>query len=598
MSTITFSEFTEEPAVYIASTDTASKKDISCVIVEDTPGIYFEFVQQLVDKGICRTAMTVPFSDKTIELLQGHEVVFGNKTDATKIRIPNPAHCVLILDMRNGDTASTVQSFTGYDPLKFELAGYQFYKQLRGFPGKIFIATRYGREQLKAEGIDGVFGVISLDVKGDYKGMPESVKADLLAAIDLVLIQLQPMDINRMVFKGKSTVEITYHGEVFSMPARKSILAFMEVVKAGDEGLSDEVLAKKIDYAPREKKKEPDPSASGEDKDLPENDSQAPEAVPEEDFSSEEYTDPAKAMLTKILQALEKNRVDGVTFKEVIARAKLQKLDVSKLSATEIAKVIQRIYSAVCEINPYWKENVRRFQDFLGRHVQQSRVEGKKKFGRAGEVEDFATEVKQEGDTRFDFTGAKGKYNRKLKPDSDDVLISATERDNAKIAYFYKAYIEISVLKIAINKIELSFKQDEISFLEEKERLARNSELKKAGALSRCFNEKKKKVEAKLKTLEGELSKVCKEKDNDFRMYKAKPRFDNSGNFVGYKPLQPTSNVADYMQKLQERIVTDIQKHCKKSSSHAFIEHLERHEAWKREKDGHHHYIGNEKWQW
>lgn len=250
-------EYFEEPSKYALCTNADASTKLSWVVVEDDPGPYLELLAETVQSGRFGLAMTAPFSDKTLALLSGDRVAFGD--NRVEVQIPDLSRCVVVLDMRN----DAKQSFREFDQEEYEIAGYRFFQRMGGFPGRVFIATRYGRDLLDAKGYTGYFGVVLLKMKMGHKGaMPSEDREAVLTALGHALTQASPRDLN--VFElGKDFAKIIFHGETFPAKNRVGIRILFELLKEGSKGVPDVELCRRVGYAPKPKRGAASRKASG-----------------------------------------------------------------------------------------------------------------------------------------------------------------------------------------------------------------------------------------------------------------------------------------------------------------------------------------------
>ena len=240
-------EFFEEPCKYSAFIREDSPVDISYVIVDDEPGPYIQYIYDIVESGRVYLAITAPFSDKTLRLLRGEEISFSQEYGSVSLRIRNLTQCLLLLDMRNDSS----QSFEGYNRGKNEIAGYQFRRRLKRFPGKTSFVTRYGRGMLEKMGISGAYGIVPLSIKTPYRGpMGNQDVQKLYEVFHHLEFELNSISGNLIQDKG-STVLIIFNGQKFPIKNSKSVQAFKVLVTNKGKEMSNKDLCELIGYRPR-----------------------------------------------------------------------------------------------------------------------------------------------------------------------------------------------------------------------------------------------------------------------------------------------------------------------------------------------------------
>ncbi len=243
-------EFFEEPNKYTFYTREDADNVISCVVVEDEPGPYLDLVAEVVDSGQCKMALTAPFTDKTLALLSGQRVLFGDDESPVPVALPDLTRCVVVMDMRNDSS----QKFAGYDPTKHATAGIQFVRQLPGFPGRLFFATRYGRELLDAAGISGAYGVVPLRIKAGYRGkMPREDREAIKTALGLALTHCAFQQLNCIEPRG-DFFQIVYRGQITIAKNNVGARILYALLQAGREGKSDRDLCQAVGYKPQASK--------------------------------------------------------------------------------------------------------------------------------------------------------------------------------------------------------------------------------------------------------------------------------------------------------------------------------------------------------
>ncbi len=540
MNGVELRQYTEEPSDYLICFNPDNHTDISCVIVEDDPGPYLDFIQDIVHSGTCRLAMTAPFADRTINFLRGQPVIWGEGHERITLALDNPAHCVLILDMRNGISSSTVQSFAGYDVQRFDLAGYQFFKQLRGFPGKPFIATRYGRDLLEEQGITGAFGIVTLGLKSDYHGpMQESDKRKLLAALDLVMIQCDVSAIYSMSPCGDH-MQITFAGEITSIGISKPALAFMEVVRAGNDGLTDDELAEHIEYTSRERRPQP-PCAESE----------IGHAV-----SGTKVED----LLQKLIHLVRNGQIKGVEYANFLERLGD---DPERLEINE-EEILRKAFLLCQE-----KDADLTTEGFIRLLCNAP-----------------ASSEQAERPTDWESMSAFGQ-------NGPPEIISADDKWQYIKNYRELHYKEIPRLQIKIKYAQMERLKMEAEGLTAVAESAEASNLPEAHARKKTVGRLDAEHQKQIKELVNQVIQIGRLRDEYYRIgFKSTPVKNTEGKTTGFCVAVPTTKVGDAMRHHKPRLIKSL-KRCT-SVPHSLIDHIERH--WGHE-NGVHRYTGGLDWQ-
>ncbi|OVE74076.1 hypothetical protein BVX94_01605 [bacterium B17] len=145
-------EFKHQAQSYFGISNNKSATMRSCVIIEDTPRPYLNWLLSISEKHELRHALVLPFCDKAIDLLCGKEVEFGGKS----MQINDLSQCVAILDMHNDPARG--QIFDGFDPENPEQAGINFWQRIPGSNGINFlIASRYSEATFDEIGLSLAF---------------------------------------------------------------------------------------------------------------------------------------------------------------------------------------------------------------------------------------------------------------------------------------------------------------------------------------------------------------------------------------------------------------------------------------------------------
>ncbi len=222
---------------YFVFEDETNKNNCCCIVVEDEPGAYRKLLKDLVESGVCRMAAAVPFSDVSIDLLNGKEVKFEN----ISIEIPILSRCVVVLDMRNESSSS----FDGEQDKA--LAGYYFKKRISG-SARSFFATRYGSARFRADGLNGMYGFIDLEFKGGMSNVALTGQ-DLQRVQSAVRIGLEDACYmtGNSILCYNDTVIFNFQGWVVPFPAKKPTKLLVEIIKSGSKGIHNNELCRLIE---------------------------------------------------------------------------------------------------------------------------------------------------------------------------------------------------------------------------------------------------------------------------------------------------------------------------------------------------------------
>lgn len=541
MAELKYAEFTEEPSVYTICSNTQSSTGVSCIIVEDDPGPYLNFLSEIVSSLSYHIVMTAPFAASTLRLLKGEEVIFGQGRMAPKVRIPDLSRCVVILDMRN----ETPQSFPGYEPKQFDMAGYQFFKQLRGFPGKVFFATRYGRAKFEEMGIHGPFGVIPLAIKAGYHGaLMDADKQKIMAALDNALILCDVSSVYRIVRRG-DVIDITYGGEVASiMPGKEGpsrpALAFMAVVQAGPKGLKDEELSMRLDYEPRGK----EPAMSSD-------------SVSDTVECSPEMT--ADDLLARLIKIVKEGGVDGVGYADIAESCE------SGVAGGGSESIIREVFSLCCEKNPNFTQ-----ADLLDLLKGGFRA--------------------PESTNELDFKDWAAMSVANITGSGD--AISPNDKVRGIKNYVELHYKEIPCHQALIKEREAALLQREAELLRRVVRSTEDGKRQEAVLQKKALGDLG--VERqKIRDLREHVVLLGRLRDAYFRIgLLSKPQRNDEGHITGYLVASEVTKVSDAMRQYPKRLVQNLRKQCKPVPD-SLVKHIEQH--WVRDK-GVNCYTGDKVW--
>ncbi len=508
--------------------------DVSFIVVEDDPGPYEELLQDVVNEGLCALAASVPFSGEAIRLLLGEDVTFGEAgEEQVNVRLPNGAHCVAILDVMN---AGEGLSFPGYDESRPDLAGHQFFRQLRGFPGMAFFATRYGTAQLQAEGRG--YGIVPLKKEPDDHGpLSEADVSELRKALDNALVQFDVSNINRIDHRG-SVVAITFHGQVCTPPAKREVLAFMALVQSKPDGLTAQELADAVGYKPRPKTE--------------------PNLESNTDASEDSADQQPEVLLAKLLELIDLNEVNGVTLDDVYF-----------------------VTTSATEANTSAEDQIRAI---FGVCAQKS----------PGFSLDALIALLCDDDsgekTALDHTDMEAMSVRSENADSD--LLTPAERYLCKQNYIKMNFKQLPELQAEEARLQAQIYNEmadgysgvAASADADMEQLARE----KKKAVGATEDQKMKLVE-----IRADIKKLRAHRDDYFRRgVKSVPVKDDVGTIIGYRAPGQTATPDGAMRKLKGHMLKTLSEQCNPAPE-PLIGHINAH--WIRDR-GTYRYTGKEDW--
>ena len=163
---------------YFGITLPQSRSLRSCVIVEDTPRPYLNWLLEAAAHFDMRLAVVLPFSDGAIELLSGGSITLGSGKDARHVQIPDPAQCVAILDMHNDPERR--QLFDGYDPSLPMLAGLHLWHRIPPSSSVNFlIASRWEETVFADQGLTLAFTQLDKAVDPQRPELPSDARQNL-----------------------------------------------------------------------------------------------------------------------------------------------------------------------------------------------------------------------------------------------------------------------------------------------------------------------------------------------------------------------------------------------------------------------------------
>lgn len=171
---------------YIAYGPEHPANDCSCIVVEDDPGVYEKFLQDIVNEGVCGFAASVPFSDLSCELLVTGSADFGEH----RIVLPARNKVCLIVDLHNEARGMNLE---GYD---FDSAGREagliFYEKVAQhlYPVPGFFATRFAREQLQLDDTVKTWGYVEVRKQIRPAGLERQTYKELYTLVQHIASRL------------------------------------------------------------------------------------------------------------------------------------------------------------------------------------------------------------------------------------------------------------------------------------------------------------------------------------------------------------------------------------------------------------------------
>lgn len=249
MTSILSIKYHHDPSDYTILTNPCSKIPASCIIVDYSPEIFNPLLEELVGDGRWRLVMSAPFANHTISLLNGNVITIPSAIEQDGISLPDLNRCVLILNLHNGETEKSPQSFYGDDNTSFLNAGYAFICNLRGFLGQVIFTTRKSISSLRSSGVYCPHGVVSIDM--DENGKMGTYSA-IRSLLDQCLIRFDTSSRYRIVVDSHITFE--FGGDNIRFPRLNCVSAFVELIKSKGNKITHDELQQKID-APGDRKK-------------------------------------------------------------------------------------------------------------------------------------------------------------------------------------------------------------------------------------------------------------------------------------------------------------------------------------------------------
>jgi len=180
-----------EPVYHKIYSETVSSP-WSCIAVDDKPGELRPLLGRLVEEEICSQALSLPFGNLALELLNGNSV---KHTESVSLSIPNIDKCILLLDMRNQED----QTFEGYDKSLSEIAGAQFYNKIKSsFKGEVVLLSNFpdaiedSKKRYPSVGrLSYFYKGASDDIEKDVEdAIVQYIKTELVKRVSLVEVEV------------------------------------------------------------------------------------------------------------------------------------------------------------------------------------------------------------------------------------------------------------------------------------------------------------------------------------------------------------------------------------------------------------------------
>ena len=164
----------------LCDTEAPTRNPFTVLIVEDVPALYWPFIYKLVQAGFCGKAITAPFSEDTIALIQTGRADFG--AQRTSVTVKHPEMLFVIQDLLNEDPEQTFAGQSG----QMEIDGLKFAQRVVfHLRDHLVVATRQSLERLAAfDDITSHNGrIISLPGKLLDEGMPAETEQELMKVL-------------------------------------------------------------------------------------------------------------------------------------------------------------------------------------------------------------------------------------------------------------------------------------------------------------------------------------------------------------------------------------------------------------------------------
>lgn len=225
-----FFEFKHGGQAYFGIYSSQSSGLRSCIIIEDTPRPYLNWLTKISAHFNLKLAAVLPFSNESIHLLLGESVSFSAKETCPELVVPDPSQCVVILDMHNDP--DRMQAFEGYDSRKPDLAGLQFWKQVPSTRGLYFlIASRFSRENFRDVGLQPAFVEINKSELMINPDLPTRTGEELLVTLRTIYEKADLHARCEMKKTGDDEYTIHHFSDVISPVRGKSVTRLYYLLK-------------------------------------------------------------------------------------------------------------------------------------------------------------------------------------------------------------------------------------------------------------------------------------------------------------------------------------------------------------------------------
>ena len=189
-----------------------SKSLRSCIIIEDTPRPYLNWLVEVAAQYEMRLAVVLPFSDGAVDLLSGLPVSFGTGTDVRRLHIPDLAQCVAVLDMHNDPERK--QIFSGYDPSAPTLAGLHFWQRIPPSSRVSFvIASRWEETDFEDIGLTLAFTQLDKSEDPQRPELPKKARQKLTAKLGTFYAKADRHASCEMTRTASDMYDLRFHNE-------------------------------------------------------------------------------------------------------------------------------------------------------------------------------------------------------------------------------------------------------------------------------------------------------------------------------------------------------------------------------------------------
>ena len=208
-----------------------SKSLRSCIIIEDTPRPYLNWLVEVAAQYEMRLAVVLPFSDGAVDLLSGLPVSFGTGTDVRRLHIPDLAQCVAVLDMHNDPERK--QIFSGYDPSAPTLAGLHFWQRIPPSSRVSFvIASRWEETDFEDIGLTLAFTQLDKSEDPQRPELPKKARQKLTAKLGTFYAKADRHASCEMTRTASDMYDLRFHNETIH-PHGKPITRLYVLLKHG-----------------------------------------------------------------------------------------------------------------------------------------------------------------------------------------------------------------------------------------------------------------------------------------------------------------------------------------------------------------------------